>query len=106
MDMMIAGLKDIRGITIYGPADSRRQTSALSFNLAGLDCGELSFLLDKNFGIITRSGIHCAPLAHKTIGTLALGTCRVSLSYFNTQEEIEVFLEALKIVSTRYSPRT
>jgi cysteine desulfurase family protein len=106
MDLMIAGLKDIRGITIYGPADSRRQTSVLSFNLAGLDCGELSFLLDKDFGIITRSGLHCAPLAHKTIGTQDQGTCRASLSYFNTREEIEAFLEALKIMSTRYNNRT
>lgn len=95
MGMLIDGLKDIRGVTIYGPADSRRQTSALSFNLAGFECGELGFLLDKNFGIITRSGMHCAPLAHKTIGTLDQGTCRVSLNYFTTREDIETFLKAV-----------
>ncbi|MEL7564109.1 MAG: aminotransferase class V-fold PLP-dependent enzyme [Dehalobacterium sp.] len=102
MKMMIEGLKQIPGVTIYGPADSQRQTSVLSINLAGLECGELSFLLDEKFGIITRSGMHCAPLAHKTIGTLNQGTCRISLSYFNKQEEIEAFLNAMKKLSKEY----
>jgi len=96
MDMLIDGLSSIRGVTIYGPGDSQLQTPVLSFNLAGLECGELSFLLDENFGIITRSGMHCAPLAHKTIGTLSQGTCRVSLGYFTTREDIELLLEAIE----------
>lgn len=98
-EMMIDGLQDIPGVTIYGPADSSRQISVLSFNLAGLECGEVSFLLENNFGIITRSGMHCAPLAHKTIGTFNQGTCRVSSSYFTTREEIEIFLEAIFKIS-------
>lgn len=99
MEMMIGELKQMQGVAIYGPADSQRQTSVLSINLAGLECGELSFLLDEKFGIITRSGMHCAPLAHQTIGTLRQGTCRVSLSYFTTQEEIEAFLGAMMKLS-------
>ncbi|MGI5822625.1 MAG: aminotransferase class V-fold PLP-dependent enzyme [Dethiobacteria bacterium] len=102
MDRLISGLQSIRGITIYGPADSRRQTPVLSLNLAGLECGELSFLLDENFGIITRSGMHCAPLAHKTIGTLGQGTCRVSLSYFTTKEDVDIFLEAILKIGNFY----
>jgi len=99
MDMMIEGLKQIPRVIIYGPADSKRQTSVLSLNLKGLECGELSFLLDERFGIITRSGLHCAPLAHDTIGTLRQGTCRLSISCFTKQEEILAFLEAITQLS-------
>ncbi len=99
MDILLDGLQDIQGVAIYGPRDSHRQTPVVSLNLAGLECGELSFLLDENFGIMTRSGLHCAPLAHQTIGTLSRGTCRVSLSYFTTREDIETFLEAIRKIS-------
>ncbi len=102
INMLIDGLKKIRGITIYGPANSERQVAVLSFNLAGLACGALSFLLDENYGISTRSGMHCAPLAHKTIGTLNQGTCRVSPSYFTTHKDIEMFLEAIFKISRAF----
>jgi selenocysteine lyase/cysteine desulfurase len=100
MAQLTDGLKDITGVTLYGPEDNLRRTSVLSLNLKGLECGELSFALDERFGIITRSGLHCAPLAHQTIGTLQQGTCRVSLSYFNSREEITFFLEAMRKLSS------
>lgn len=84
-------LKQIQGVTIHGSVDSRQRIAVLSINLAGLECGELGFLLENNFGIVTRFGRHCAPLAHQTIGTLRQGTCRISLSYFFTHEQIETF---------------
>lgn len=99
MKGLIDGLQQIQGVTIYGPADNQKQTTLLSMNLAGVECGELGFLLENNFGIITRSGLHCAPLAHKTIGTLHQGTCRISLSYFSTREDIETFLEGMMRLS-------
>jgi len=95
MDALVDGLKQIPGITMYGPADNRQRTAVLSINLAGLECGELGFLLEQNFGIITRSGFHCAPLAHQTIGTLQQGACRLSLSYFSTREQIDALLEGM-----------
>jgi cysteine desulfurase family protein len=95
MDRMVDGLRQIQGVTIHGPVDNRQRTAVLSLNLAGLECGELGFLLENNFGIVTRSGLHCAPLAHRTIGTLHQGTCRISLSYFSTREQIETFLNGM-----------
>ncbi|MCR6545194.1 aminotransferase class V-fold PLP-dependent enzyme [Dehalobacterium formicoaceticum] len=100
MNYLMDGLSEVSGLTLYGPKDSHKKTSVLSLNLAGMECGELSFALDERFGIITRSGLHCAPLAHKTIGTLQQGTCRVSLGYFTTQEEITFFLDAMRKLST------
>lgn len=88
-DALLDGLKNIKTVTFYGPCDSMRQTAVVSFNVKGMDCGELSFILDQKYRVISRSGLHCAPLAHRTVGTLELGACRLSPGYFNTFEDIE-----------------
>ncbi len=93
---LIDGLSQIKGVKLYGPNNSQKQTAVLSFNLAGMDCGELSSSLDYEFGIITRSGLHCAPLAHQTIGTLQSGSCRLSPGYFTSQEDIIYVLKAIE----------
>lgn len=92
---LIDGLRQIPGVKLYGPADPRRQTAVLSFNIDGMDCGELSSRLDYEFGIVTRAGIHCAPLAHQTIGTFERGSCRLSPGYFNTPADIDYVLKAI-----------
>jgi selenocysteine lyase/cysteine desulfurase len=81
---------------LYGPADPKRQTAVLSFNIKGMDCGELSSRLDYEFGITTRSGMHCAPLAHQTLGSFESGSCRLSPGYFNTSEDINKTLVAIE----------
>jgi selenocysteine lyase/cysteine desulfurase len=68
--MLIEGLRDIDGVILYGPQDSKRQTAVVSFNIEEMDCGGVSMLLDQKYGILCRSGLHCAPLAHRTLGTL------------------------------------
>lgn len=88
-DTLINGLKRISGVEIceainYGPV--------VSFNVSGWDCVALSNYLSETYDICVRSGLHCAPLAHKTIGTAENGTLRVSLSNYNTIREIEQFL--------------
>lgn len=98
-DLLLAGLREIPGITIYGPTDSSRQTGVVAVNLAGLECGELSWLLDQQYGIITRSGLHCAPWAHQTVGTLQTGACRFSVGYFNTPEQIAATLDAVRRIA-------
>ena len=52
-------------------------------------------LLDQNYGILCRSGLHCAPLAHRTLGTLKAGACRISPGLFNTIEDIEKVVQAV-----------
>lgn len=95
IDTLILGMREIKGLKLYGPCDPGRQTAVISFNLEGWDCGELSLNLEQKFGIITRSGLHCAPLAHRTTGTLDSGTCRLSPGLFNSQEEMEQVVQAL-----------
>lgn len=96
---LIDGLQQIKGIRLYGPLDPQRQTAVLAFNVEGLDCGELSSQLDYEYGIITRAGMHCAPLAHQTIGSDISGSCRLSPGYFNTRAEIDHVLQAIEKLS-------
>lgn len=92
---LVAGLKKREEIILYGPASPEKQTAVVSFNLRGLEANEVSFILDQVFDIATRSGLHCAPLAHQTIGTMEIGTVRLSPGYFNTIEEMKAVLDAL-----------
>lgn len=94
-EMLLEGMRGIPGLTVYGPADSRRQTAVVAFNIAGRDCGDVSMYLDQGYGIVARAGMHCAPLAHQSVGTEGIGACRVSPGYFNTTAEVEELLKAL-----------
>ena len=98
-EVLIRGLQGIDGVNIYGPLDIERRTAIVSFNIEGMDCGEVSMRLDHEYGIITRSGLHCAPLAHRTLGTLQQGTCRLSPGYFSTDMEIEKVLRAVYAIA-------
>jgi cysteine desulfurase / selenocysteine lyase len=68
----------------------------ISFNISGIDSDKVGYLLDKNFGIMARMGLHCSPGGHKTIGTFPNGTVRFSFSIFNQKEEIDYAIDALK----------
>ncbi len=89
------GLGRIDGVTLYGPENS----TVVSFTLAGCDPAEIGFMLDRNDHIAVRVGLHCAPEAHKTIGSFPLGTVRVSPGYFNTEQHIERLIQAVSEVS-------
>ncbi len=93
---LLAGLKSIQKVNIYGPMDENRQTSTVSFNLGISSSSDVGLALDEQFGILCRVGLHCAPSAHKTIGTFPEGTIRFGLGYFNSIEEIDLAIEALK----------
>ncbi len=88
-------LRRIPGVTIYGPKDPGLRASVLSFNLAGIDASLLAAQLDHDFDIAVRAGLHCAPQAHRTLGTLPEGTLRISPGWFSTREEIAFFSEAV-----------
>ncbi|WP_297425956.1 aminotransferase class V-fold PLP-dependent enzyme [Clostridium sp.] len=101
INYLLEGLLNISGITVYGDISGKMLTTCLSINANLLDPSELSYLLD-SYGIKTRSGLHCAPLAHKSIDTYPTGTVRLSISYFTSKKEIDYALNILnKILPSR-----
>lgn len=97
--LLLSELKNINNIVLYEDTNNKNYTSCVSFNSKNIDTAELSFILDSDFGIKNRSGLHCAPLAHKTIGSFPTGTVRLSLGYFNSKEDIEYTINSInKIV--------
>jgi len=95
IDRLIEGLSPIPGVILYADKDRSKQAPIVSFNLEGHTPGEVGAILDQAFDIKVRTGLHCAPAAHKTLGTFPSGTIRLSPGYFNTVEEIALTLEAL-----------
>ena len=97
-ERFLSGLKDIEKIKVYKSL-TNEQGPVISLNIDGVDSGDLAQILDEEFGIFVRSGFHCAPLAHKNIGTYEQGAVRFSFGYFNTYEEIEFVLSVLKNIA-------
>jgi cysteine desulfurase / selenocysteine lyase len=91
-----AGASEISGLVLYGPRDAALQCGLVSFNVAGAVPSEVGLLLDQSFGILARTGLHCAPSAHRTLGTFPTGTVRFSFGWFTTPAEVDRALEALK----------
>ncbi|MEY8304786.1 aminotransferase class V-fold PLP-dependent enzyme [Anaerosalibacter bizertensis] len=98
-EYFIEELLKIDGVKIYGPLDIKEQAPVVSINIRDEDSSEISYILDEEYNIAVRSGLHCAPLAHKTIGTFKQGVIRFSFGVFNTYEEIELGIEAIKEIS-------
>jgi len=88
-------LSGINGIKFYGPVDHIKRGAVLSFNVEGIDASMLATELDHNFDIAVRAGLHCAPLAHRTIGSMPGGTLRMSPGWSSTLEEIAIFSDAV-----------
>ncbi|MGF7186278.1 cysteine desulfurase family protein [Desulfitispora alkaliphila] len=84
-------------LELYGPREAIEKTGVISVNLKGVVCSEVGTILDRFFNIMTRTGLHCAPTAHKTIGTFSQGgTIRFGLGYFNTEKEVKKTIDALE----------
>ena len=88
-------LEKIGGVELFRDRDFAHQTGVLSFRVDGWDCEELGERLAAQ-GAAVRAGLHCAPLAHRTAGTLETGTIRLSMSVFNTPCEVERFAAILR----------
>ncbi len=95
VDILSDGLSQLPGIVLYGPSDRQRCIGTLSFNLQELDCSEVGHILDRVYSIAVRSGLHCAPAAHRTIGSFPHGTVRVSVGPYNTEEEVHTLIRAV-----------
>ncbi len=89
-------LEGIPGITLYGPQDPEHTVGVLSFDLGRHKPEDLAHRLDRDYGIMVRAGLHCAPCAHRTIGTIDRGTVRVGLGYFNNTSDIDYLTKALE----------
>lgn len=92
---LIDGLERIPGVTVYGTHDAELQTATVSFNVAGLEPSEVGLRLDEEFAIMCRVGLHCAPAAHRTMGTFPVGTVRFGLGVFNAADEIDQAVQAV-----------
>lgn len=95
----ITELKKIDKVKIYGTCDVETQAPVVSINIGDEDSSEVSYVLDKAFDIAVRPGLHCAPLAHKTIGTFEQGVVRFSIGPFTTNDDIEKAIEAVRKIS-------
>lgn len=92
---------DMRGVTVLGPHDIRQRTGVLSVAFSDRDPTEVAGILDRNYGIAVRAGLHCAPLAAKRFGVLEKGSLRFSPGVFNTMQEIEYAASALGKILAR-----
>ena len=97
---LISGIRQYDNITIWGPQTAKNRAAVLSITIDGYEPQDISIYLDQIFDIAVRSGLHCAPYAHETLGTLDKGgTVRISPGYSTTEEEIDACIEAIGIIS-------
>lgn len=95
-DRFLAGVREIPGIKLYGAFDQPTRSAIVSLNVGDIDSAEISDALMQGWGIATRPGAHCAPLMHRALGTERQGIVRFSFGYFNTDEEVDTAIEALR----------
>jgi len=96
---LLDGLAGHKRIALYGSRDPRRRTGVLSFNLKGMEPQEVALILEQSFDIAVRAGLHCAPDAHRWLGTFPNGAVRVSPGWFNTNADIDALVSALREIA-------
>jgi cysteine desulfurase family protein len=99
LDEFLEGLSGIQNIRLVGKKTSSGRTAVVSIDFTNNDNGLVAYELSKEYNIMTRSGMHCAPSAHKTLGTFPQGTVRFSLSHFTTLEEIRFTLKCIDTIA-------
>ena len=95
-ERFLAGVREIPGIALYGAFDQPSRSAIVSLNVGDIDSAEISDALMQGWGIATRPGAHCAPLMHHALGTERQGVVRFSFGYFNTDEEVDTAIDALR----------
>ncbi|MGQ9682334.1 MAG: aminotransferase class V-fold PLP-dependent enzyme [Anaerolineae bacterium] len=98
---LLEGLARIPRVIAYGPPDAEQRLANVAFNVEGLQPSEVGLRLDEEFGILCRVGLHCAPAAHRTLGTYPGGSVRWGLGYFSSAQEVDDALEALETIARR-----
>lgn len=92
---LLAGLEDLKGVKVQGTTDPRRRVAVVSLTMQGWEPVDLGAALDSSFGIAVRPGLHCAPLAHRTLGTYPRGAVRLSPGCLTTEGDVDQALAAL-----------
>ena len=95
-DRFLVGVREIPGIKLCGAFDQPARSAIVSLNVGDIDSAEISDALMQGWGIATRPGAHCAPLMHRALGTERQGIVRFSFGYFNTDEEVDTAIDALR----------
>jgi cysteine desulfurase/selenocysteine lyase len=93
---LLNGLNVIPGLTVYGPAQPEQRTAVVSFTAEGWRVSDVGFQLDEEYEILCRVGLHCAPAAHRTIGTFPEGTVRLAPGPLATQDDIVATIAAVE----------
>ncbi len=94
------GVKHIPGVKVYGDFDTEIRCPVVTLNIGDYDSSEVSDELLMTYGISTRPGAHCAPLMHEALGTVEQGAVRFSFSHYNTFEEVETAIAAIRELAT------
>ncbi len=89
-------LLEMPQITVYGPEEAAECAGSLSFTIKDTDCGEIGYILESSYGILCRTGLHCAPLAHQASGTFPGGTIRLSPGLFTSLDDINFLVNAVR----------
>lgn len=103
---LYSGLSKNNRITLYtNPPENNKYAPVISFNIDGMDCENVAEILNRRFNIAVRSGLHCAPLAHKSYGTLESGTVRAVASVFNNRAQVNYFLNSVNKITSLSSKK-
>jgi cysteine desulfurase/selenocysteine lyase len=93
---LVNGFREIEGVHIYGCEDMVNHLSTITINIENFEAGDVGIILDVDFNIATRTGLHCAPLVHQQIGTLEVhGSVRFSIGAFNTSQDVDKAIGAV-----------
>lgn len=93
--LLLDKISSVKGIRLYVPEKGLPHCPIVSFSIEGYESSEIGVILDTHYDIAVRTGLHCTPLAHETLGTLKEGLVRASIGYFNTEQDIEELAQAI-----------
>lgn len=99
MEQFYQGIRRIKGVKIYGDFEAAERSAVVSMNVQGYDAKEVGDILWQEYDLAVRAGIHCAPLIHGALGTQEQGCVRFSFSWFNTEEEVERTIRAVREIA-------
>jgi cysteine desulfurase family protein len=104
---LVNGLREIDRVRVYGCDDMENHLSTVTVNVEGIEAGDVGIMLDVDFNVAVRTGLHCAPLVHEQIGTIRIhGGVRFSIGAFNTESDVETAVHAMSEIAKRVPQRS